>query len=235
MSLSWLETVRGGLFPGHCWLQGRRAAIAQSLRLPPSVGPAGLLRAMETMLDERTDVLRKASRLTLTTSDSVAAITMLPWQDALHRQAELENYARVCFEKKGIVVDRNWVLRVAFQRYRAAGIAYALPRDWLLELAQLISARGLRLQTVLPVTAAAYFGIRSRGDDGVTLRLLREENRTSALVYSGANLVGRDVEPVTVSGTESGVRLMRRVSACHSNIARVVEWSSDSPEQSAWS
>jgi hypothetical protein len=235
VSLSWPEKLRAGLFPGRCWLQGRRAVTTHSLSLAPSIGSTGLLRAMETMLDERADVLRKGSRLTVTVSDSAAAITTLPWHDALHRTAELESYARICFEKQGIVVDGDWVLRVAFRRYRETGIAYALPRDWLVELAQSTSARGLRLTTVLPLTAAAYFESQFRRTGEVALQMLREENHASALIYSGASLVGRDVEPVTASGIESGVRLLRRVSASHSNIARVVEWSSESPEHSAWS
>jgi hypothetical protein len=185
---------------------------------------------MEAMLNEHAVVLRKGSRISLTVSDSVAAIATLPWLDALHRQTELENYARICFEKQGVVVDDNWVLRVAIRRYRSMGIAYAIPRDWLAELVQLTGAKGLRLTTVLPISAAAYFGTRAYRGGGLTLQLLREENRASALIYDGAHLVGCDVEAVTASANESGVRLLRRIGASHGKITRVVDWSSEPHE-----
>jgi hypothetical protein len=229
--LSWPETLSAGLFPGHCWLQGRRAAIGNSHWCAPAIDSATLLRAMETMLDERAGALRKGGQLTLVVSDSIAAITMLPWQEALQRPAELESYARICLEKQGVRVDGSWVLRTAFRQFRGAGIAFALSRDWLTELVELVTARRLQLKAVLPITAAAYVGHHFSRRGVQTLLLLREAIRTSALIYGGEKLLGRDVEPVTAAGQESGVRLLRRIAASHENIARVIDWSTEPPEQ----
>ena len=122
-------------------------------------------------------------------------------------------------------------MRTAVRSFRATGIAYAFSREWLLELAEIVKARKLRLGFVLPVTAAAYFGRQGSRRGARTLVLLQEENRTSALIFSRGKLLSRDVEPVTSSDHQSGERLLRRIVASYDDIVRVVNWSTNPPEQ----
>lgn len=231
MSPLWPERISAGLFPGRFWLEGRRAAVQHSLRSAPLPGTAPLSHGLEALLDERADAIRKGSRIALTVSDGVAAVIALPWQDDLHGTDELEAYARICFEKQGLKIDEGWIIRTVFRHYRATGIAYALPRAWLTDLLQLLGGRGLKLTGVLPVTAAAFCGQRIDRGGGRTLLLLREETRISALIYGLGKLQGYDVEPATTSGRDAGLRLLRRISGGNGDIARLLEWSSESPAQ----
>lgn len=224
------ETLYCGLFPGHCWLQRKGAATAQSFPLEPSVNGADLLLALESMLESQSATLRKGTRLAVTVSDTVAAVTALPWQEALREPEELNSYARICFEKTGLMVDDSWVMHTEFRTYGAMGLAYALPQEWMTELDRLVNTKGLRLTTVLPVSAAAYCAQPPYRLDGVALVLLQEATRCSALMYSKEGLLGLDVEPVIRSAQESGMRLLKRTAAYPDRIAAVTHWSPAPPE-----
>lgn len=227
MSLLWPETIYVGLFPGHCWLQHGRSGTVQPFpqsQSQPFDGTA-LLRALETMLDVQDNKLCKGARLNVTVSDSMALIAALPWQDALRRREELYVYAQAFFKKMGMVIDNDWILQPEFHQYRAMGLAYALPRAWLIELAKLVGESGLKLKTVLPVSAAAYCRQKQHRQEGQTLLLLQEVHRHSAMIYGRDGLLGYDVEPLTLSAKASGLRLLKRVCAAYDNITGVTHWS----------
>lgn len=230
MSPLWPETYYAGLFPGHCWLQRGRKAPPQALQSAPTFDPLALLRALEQMLDEQTKSARKGSRVVITVSDSMATTVPMPWQEALSRPAEIDSYAQICFEKAGMSIDADWVMRAEFRHFGGMGLAYALPRAWLEELLTLTQAKGLRLTAVLPLSAAAYCRQRFRNKKGSTLLLLQEAHRSSAMVYGKEGLLGYDVEPLTRSLDETRLRLLRRVASGYADIARVACWSSDASE-----
>lgn len=233
MSLLWPDTVHVGLFPGACWLRNKRAKETLSLTSTPAHDDQALLNTLAAMLEAESNVLRKGSNVVVTVSDSVAAIAALPWQPSLTRASELQGYARICFEKLGISIDDDWTMHTEFRHYGAMGLAYVLPNAWLAGLIDLLQARGLRLQTVLPVTATAYTYRMLRRQAGKTLILLQEPLRSSALAVDNHGLCGYDVEPVIGSVQESCVRLLRRMSMRHGEITRVAHWSLDLPEESA--
>jgi hypothetical protein len=220
----WPETIHIGLFPGDCWLH-RRATTAQPFQAPEFCEPQSLLQALEKMLDEQGASLRKGSRLALTVSDSLAAIATLPWQQELRRDDEIASYARICFEKLGMELEDDCVMRAEFRQYGGTGLAYALPRAWMEGLLALIEGRGLRLAAVLPISAAAYCQQRFREREGRTLLLLQERNRTSAMIYEKSGLLDYDVEPVVGSIDDTRKRLLNRIGSRYDNIARVATWS----------
>lgn len=225
MSLLWPETIRIGLFPGHCWLQrGRGDAGLTSVALPSSAQPQELLAALSTMLSGQTPALRKGSRLQILVSDGMAAVVALPWQEHLSGEQEMALYAQACFEKQGMPVDADWTMQAGFRDHRAAGIAYALPEAWLRELLALLATRGLKLGSVLPVAASAYWRRARLPKIGQALLLLREPRRVTAMLYDASGWLGVDVEPVTSNETVSCTRLLRRVTATHSAINRVAQW-----------
>jgi hypothetical protein len=227
VSLLWPDTLNAGLFPGSSWLQaGRKAATVNE---PAAADAATMADALQAMLDTGAEKLRAKSRLRILVSDSVAAITVLPWQEALLQPREIENYARICFEKLGVELGADWVLHAGFRHFGGMGIAYALPRKWLAELARISSARKLKLESVLPISAAAFFNYRRDRGRPLTVLLLREENRTSALIVGANGLAGRDVEPVITSAEESGTRLLRRIEVSYPAVTRVIDWSTASP------
>ena len=231
MSPLWPETVHVGLFPRACWVKNKRAKEILSLATTPAYDGNALLNTLATMLNAETNVLRKGSKVIVTVSDSVAAITALPWQPSLTGTSELQSYARACFEKLGISIDDNWTMHTEFRHYGAMGLVYALPNAWLAGLIDLLQTHSLKLQTVLPVTATAYTHRTLRREADKTLILLQETLRSSALVVDNNGLCGYDVEPVIGSAQESSVRLLKRIGTHHGEIGRVAHWSLDLPEE----
>lgn len=225
MSPLWPETIYAGLFPGQCWLQRGRKAPAQDTQ--SASDPMAWLQALDAMLAEQAKPIRRGSRLVLTVSDSIASIASLPWQEQLSRPAEVDSYAHICFEKRGVTIDEHAVMRAEFRHFGGMGLAYALPRAWLEALLALTETKGLRLVSVLPVSAAAYCHQRLTSKAGSTLLILQEAHRCSAIIVDKSGLLGYDVEPQTRSPQETQRRLLRRVGSGDAGIARVVFWSSD--------
>jgi len=226
----WPETIYAGLFPGHCRLQRGRKSALQTFPTPTTENAAVLLPTLEKMLDEQTRPVRKGSRLILTVSDDIAAVALMPWQEALRQAAEIDSYATICFEKLGMTIDNDWVMRAEFRQYGGMGLAYALPRAWLEALIAVVQARGLRLTAVLPLSAAAYYRARFKNRAGSTLLLLEEANRIGAMIYSKAGLLGHDVEPYTRSLNDTRLRLLRRIGSGYTDIAGVACWSTDAAQ-----
>ncbi len=229
MSLLWPrilpDTVFVGLFAEHCWLQGRRTALAHSLIPEVDADASVLLPALESMLDANKKQLRKGTRLVLTVSDSLAAFTMLPWQDALQRPEELESYAQVFFERQGVKLDADWIMRTEFIRFGANGVAYAFRRSWIQQLEEVIRARNLQLYSVLPISAAAYCRQPRLGKNGKSLVLLREKHRVTSLYFNPEGLQSCDIEPVVASEAHSGTRLLRRQVSTQQNVGVAGVWS----------
>jgi hypothetical protein len=221
----WPESIHIGLFAKHCWLQrGGRDAKVHSYS-SQGAGADALLRTLENMLDDRNQPLAPGSRLHLTVSDTVARVIALPWQEALQASEELQLYAQACFEQLGIRIDADWILRTEFRRFRTTGLAFALPRGWLLKAESLVAKRKLHLGGVLPVSAAAYYHHRPDKASERSVLLLREDHRCTALVYGRHRLLGHDMEPVTASPQLSEQRLLQRITADHGAAQALVCWS----------
>lgn len=215
------ETVTIGLFPGTCWLRrgGRDTEHACG------AGPQALLQSLESLLDGQAKPVGRRGRVQIQVSDSLAAIAVLPWQEQLRAADELHAYAHACFEQQGIRLDEGWVMQTAYRRFRSGGLAYALPQAWLAQLLGLLAKRGLRLQSVLPISAAAYWRAQGASLHGQDLLLIQEAQRLTALIYEDGSLLAHDVQPVTGDGlAAAGGRLLRRVTACHRAVARLRHW-----------
>jgi len=172
-----------------------------------------ILQGLEQCLIE-TDSKRKGrANLSLVVSDSVAAIAPLPWQDGLSSEAELRGYAQICFEKLGYDISGNWVLRVEYPRYGAGGLAYALPRDWMLALLAILENRQLRLTGVLPISALLFTGVPETARPGLTIVLIFEATQHGVLVFENGALASRDVEPFAQSIEKTRHRLLARALA----------------------
>lgn len=216
----WPETLYGGLFCGSAWLSAGGRTVQQC-------SPAGngeLLAEMEVML-QRLAPTARGRRLHLQVSDSLAAIAMLPWQEQLRGQDELVAYAQACFDRSGMEINDQWVVHAGFRLFGHNGLACALPRAWLDQLATLCERYRVRLLSVLPVSGAAYWHgprlpLRQR-----SLILLSEPQRVSALAFEGPGLVGTDVQPLTGDTSVTGKRLLCRLGARYAEFAEVRHWS----------
>ncbi|MBA5689972.1 hypothetical protein [Rugamonas apoptosis] len=226
----WPETIVAGLFPGACWLQHGRHRVDFPADGRSWTGADDLLRALDAMLGDFAKSAGKHARLRILVSDSVAALAALPWQEQLSSTAELNAYALACFEHQGQPLDEGWIMQATFRRFRGAGLAYALPRPWMEQLLEIAALRSVRLDGILPMSAAAYWR-RRRADPRVpTVLLLLEMQRITALIYDRGQLLTNDVQPVTGDAKSSMARLLRRVSASHDVIGRAEWWSARSAD-----
>lgn len=226
MSLLWPEIVHVGLFPGKSWMQRKR--VADKEVVPPGADPDALLRALDVLLDAD-KTLKKGSRVDVTVSDSIAAVMALPWQDKLGRAEEVQGYARAVFERAGMAVDDDWVMRVEYRHFGAAGLAYALPKAWMAALLEVLGKRGLRLRSVLPVSAAAYSAGKAARANASTAIVLGDSKQCSALVFDKTGLVACDAEPAVGGAAKSMERLFKRLQVRHASIRHVFDWSPDNP------
>ncbi|WP_343731851.1 hypothetical protein [Duganella sp.] len=219
----WPDTVQLGLFPDCCWL----TRSGMDLQIPGDVQPVldarNLLVSLEATLAAHADVLRSGSRVDIVVSDSVAMTAVLPWQEHLRAPAEWQAYAQACFEQQGLEVTGDWTVQTAFRHHRAAGLAFAVRTDWLNQLLSVVQQAGLRLRTLLPLSAAAYWRFRPSMRTHQTMLLIREHQRTTALRFSDRGLQALDIEPVIASSV-SCERLIKRVQANHGPISNVHLW-----------
>lgn len=211
MSPLWPDALHAGLFPGHCWLKKPGSKREPMAAHAEAARTEDLLAGLGVCLVNAGASLKKGSKLSLAISDSIAAITPIPWQDNLEKDAELRGYARICFDKQGIKIDQQWVMHVEFRSYGAAGLAYAVPCAWLESLRSSLQARSLQLARVLPVSALAYSRGPKPGGAGMSLLILQEAQQIAALVWRNGMLLARDVEPVAQSAEQACFRLAARI------------------------
>lgn len=225
MSLLWPESVLVGLFPGHCWLRRTRSELRCASGPDDQSEPSALLKALDGLLLQHADGIRKNARLHLTVSDSLAATVMLPWQEQLTTRDELLGYALANFERHGLDIGEGWTVQTAFRHHQAAGMAFAIATSWLRDARALAESKGLRLSSVLPLSMAAYHRHGHPAGVAKNIVLLRETQRLTAMVHEHGRLQGIDIEPVLGAGEEAaGRRLMRRLGAVHGGIEAVDDW-----------
>jgi hypothetical protein len=224
----WPERVTVGLFPGHCWLQ-RGAVLTQ--QSGSFIDAQQMLQTLDALLGGQERPLRKGARVQLLVSDSLAAAMPLAWQELLTSPDELRTYALAGFEQRGIALDEGWVVQTGFRHFRASGVAYALRQEWINRLVELLAARQLRLASVLPVSAAAYW--RQRGGAGRRVTLLREPGRLTAVVGQGARLLDIDVQPVAGPIEQAATRLLKRVAVTHGVIQHISEWNAQAGSEAS--
>jgi hypothetical protein len=225
VSRLWPDAIRAGLFPEAGWIQRNRQPEMPFPGFPSTGDACQGLDALEAALDAQTKRLRKGDSLGVTVSDSIAAVTALPWQPQLHRQSELHAYAQACFAKHGVTIDDDWVMQIAFRQYGAMGLAYALPRPWLEQLLTRVGARGLRLKSAVPIAAVSYSLHPAVRKDEHALVLLCESSRISAMLISQYGLQGYDIEPVIGSTHASITRLLTRAGSWAERVTDVYVWS----------
>lgn len=216
----WPETLYAGLFSGAAWLSGSGRMIQQ--RSP--AGGDDLLAELEAML-QLLPPLTGPRRLHLQISDSLAVVAMLPWQEQLRDQAELVAYAQACFDRNGLEIGDDWVTYPGYRHFGCNGMAYAVPRIWLEQLLAICERQRIRLESVLPISGAAYWRAPRTAPAKGSLVLLSEPQRVSALAYQAGGLAATDVQPVTGDAEMAGRRLLSRLRARYAGFTEVSHWS----------
>ncbi|AKU20482.1 hypothetical protein ACZ75_02050 [Massilia sp. NR 4-1] len=197
----WPERIRVGWFPGRCLLAGGEGA---ALELAGAMTPSALLAGLAGLPRRRPGAI-----LDILLSDSAAELVHLPWQASVQRPDALRLYALAAFARQGMAVGEAHAIQTAYRHYGMDGIAYAVGRGWLEELAQGLQAQGLVLGSVVPLSIEAYWRGK-RPATGRTLMLLQEDGRISLHAYQGRQLLMLDAEAVAGQPEQACRRLLRR-------------------------
>jgi hypothetical protein len=158
-------------------------------------------------------------------SDTIGLTVALPWQQNLSSPEQVRAYARVLLEAQNAIDGKAWTVEAGFRHFRSTGIGVALPEEWLARLVERLALRGLRLRGVLPLSAVAYWQARSLGARGLSVLLMEEGTRATALVYRDQRLHAIDAQPLLCDAGEGGERLCRRLHALYGNVQDVALWS----------
>jgi hypothetical protein len=220
----WPDRVVVGMFDSHTWVadwKGRPLSPSSPQREDaPDVSNAPL----EVILDRFSDAIPRGADVLLLVSDSLASLIALPWQSGLRRPAELTRYAQLCFERAGLDVAGKSVLHAEFHHFGRLGLAYAFPRELVLQNESICRHRGVRLARILPASAAAYFSPRAGRGSGLSVWLLGEERRVTALVHDAAGLRAYEVEPASPARDIASTRLLRKARALYGEASTIALW-----------
>lgn len=231
MSLLWPRPLYIGALPGAGWSHGKgKIRLVMNMSTSPSPHERSL-ETIEALLNDEPASRRFARRAIVTVSDSSAAVLALPWQALLRRQEEQNTYAKLHYERNGLQIDDGWVVHTEFPYYGSTGLAYAVRRDWLQKLLEILDKHGLRLGRVLPSSAAVLFGTRRLTPRGRCLVLLEEGSVVTALALEDGKLLSHDAEPVIGAERQAMFRLLARVKAYAGKIDTVVWYCDEECEQ----
>lgn len=216
----WPERLTVGLFPRQCWVRaGRRVERFDVPAQDDGWAPMAFASALQALRD----IGAQGEHVDVILTDNVARCSLLPWQEQQLSEPQLRAYAQACFDRVGAGVDATWVLDAGYRRFRAPGLAVAVPRTLLEEFASIAGEYRMRLRSTTPLTSRAYWryepGLRSARD----ALFLHEADRLTLLRWEAGHVAALDVQPI--AGEESGVALRRLVQRQpESSMPRVHVW-----------
>lgn len=192
--------------------EGRDPMVVERAEAGSGASAEALFAALGDALGDAVRAHRRKPRVTLVVSDSFAAIVALPWQPALLRAAEVDQYAEAQFERSGQPLGAGWAMYSYFRHYGASGMAYAFPADFVQRLQEVAAAHGATIDAIVPLSGFAYARLQ-RSRKGSRALLVRESSRVSALVANRNGLATYATEPVVADGARAVKRLLRRLQA----------------------
>lgn len=217
----WPEQRSLALFSDRAWIYAGKELLAESTAPHAS----GILDAADALLRRLPAPAWPRLRLHLLLSDEMARTVVLPWQEGLRTESQQLRYAEACLEDAG-VHGPGWTVQHGYCHYGQTGMAFAVHTDTLQQLTSLVEARQMKLASVLPVVAAAYWRHRpGRGKEA--LLILVEARRITALRFSRHGLAGLDVQPVMESKDTALRRLLRRMQLHAGDVASIAYWSAE--------
>lgn len=217
-----------GLFHDVLWCdtRGDGIVIERNLQEQTSPTPEGMLAELQLLLADIDKKKLKPRKVDVLVSDQLAAFLTLAWQDALQNQNEIDGYAQIKFEKMGIVINDEWVMHTEFRDFRAMGIAYAFPRQWLQALCSILAQYQLIPRRIMPISSAVVARQPKLKRGKTSLVFLSERDRICAMVHDHSGLLAYEVEPVVGDPVQSRTRLLRRVHARFNVLLKIMSWQS---------
>lgn len=230
MSRLWPETLTIGLFPGECVLRRGKTVIRRSFTAGSDY--AIVLAELDAQLGELQAAFGRFTRADVFVSDSFGRIVLLPWQNKLDSEIQVQAYGQACLESSGAIVDGTWAVHAGFRHHGGVGIASALPAGLVEHLRDVLAARRVRLQSVMPIAAGAYWYHRPSVRKATSVLLLAEHSRLTALVHVNGNVKAMDVEPLPKQASAAAQRLFIRLRLSQTDIRRIDYWAA-SPDEDA--
>lgn len=157
-----LERVRIGLAPERVdlactgWLSTRSVRRQSSVSCTPKPGEApwqAALAALDGALSERGCVGGSA---TVVLSNHWVRYAVLPWQPDVTSTAEVDQLARLRFERCFGAAASGWTIRTCDRGYGAAHVACAVDAGLISALRACLATHRVRLTELQPLLMAAY-------------------------------------------------------------------------------
>lgn len=196
------------LSPGECRIN--TAKLSESLQFEVDAGDpiASSLHFLESQLIE---LAKKHRSVAIHLSDSFGVVQVLPWQENLSKQIEIERYARICLEGSGTASYADWSLHADFLRHRENGIVYGFPNGLITKIRDLCSAHGIALKRLIPKSAYFFFQAKPNRKNKLWLACTVESRRISSMIYQHGKLVAIDVEPIVTTLHDALLRQIVRL------------------------
>lgn len=182
MSLWSAERLRIGLAPERVDLARLRLLSTQKLTRQSSVscapkpGEAPWQAALAALDGALAEWGSRGGSAAVVLSNHWVRYAVLPWQPSVTAAAEVEQLARLHFERNFGAAVSGWTIRSCDRGYGAAHLACAVDTALITALQACLAAHGMRLSTLQPLLMAAYNDAR-REFSGNTAFVIVETGR----------------------------------------------------------
>ena len=183
-----------------------------------------LMTHLQNLLIQAKGKCKRGCQVRIAVADHVAIVASLPWQDALMNSEELLGFAGFCLSKNGVKIDASWQVHGEYPRFSHAGLAYAMPNEFLHEIAESILAAELRPCKILPFSARAFFSQYFNQAKQSSLMLIEEEFAVTAWRLQAGQITS-SIEPVVADSHTAIRRLLLRMAAAAELPRRLQYWS----------
>ena len=156
------ERLRIGLAPERIDLArlrfglSRNAARQSSASCTPKPGEAPWQAALAALDGALAEFGSRGGSAAVVLSNHWVRYAVLPWQPSVTSAAEVEQLARLHFERCFGAAAAGWTIRTCDRGYGAAHVACAVDSALITALQACLAAHGLRLATLQPLLMAAY-------------------------------------------------------------------------------
>lgn len=160
------ERIRIGLAPDRVDLARlgfgpRRKAIRQhSVACAATAGEAPWQAALDALDAALAEFASRGGSVTVVLSNHWVRYAVLPWQPEVTSAAEVEQLARLHFDRSFGPAAAGWTIRNCDTGYGAAHVACAVDTALIAELRARLAAHGLRLASLQPLLMAGYNEVR---------------------------------------------------------------------------
>jgi hypothetical protein len=223
----WPKRLTAIVAPDMCRLFGTGGREAG--RSTPASAPVfEVMDGLHQVLDA--GALRRRAQIDLIVSDGIARSIPLPWQDNLRSDEQYEAYARACFDQAGFALEGEWIVQAAYRHFRGVGFGYALPRPLVIDVRNRLLERDIRLRSIMPMSAHAYWRNACGARGTRSILVLREWGRLSALLFDGKACAGVHVQPMGTGLADAARRLSNGIDAVFPSVSRVQFWATDTDD-----